>query len=227
MTPQDRRNSRVMLESASEPEKENQKFKVSCGIRATIQISNDSDRVMGRIIGVSEGEVLMVRVAPSDIFKDIRDNWPDVVMRFAVEGNVYGFKSPILGTLEQPSVVFVKWPNDVKSVKLRVHERVPCFLNAGVTCNDQRREVVITDLSAGGCRIAFSKGGEAAELGIEMDLEIVMDISTTSAGTQSIQARIKSITKEKSPKCGVMFEHLDQDQQLMIDQLMDDIRSIW
>ncbi|MBK5970067.1 MULTISPECIES: PilZ domain-containing protein [Thiorhodovibrio] len=227
MTAHDRRNSSAMLESASESEKGNQDFKVSCGIRATIQISNDSERVMGRIIGVSEGEVLMVRVAPSDIFKDIRDNWPDVVMRFAVEGNVYGFKSPILGTLENPSVVFVKWPHDVKSVQLRVHERVPCFLNAGVACNDQRREVVITDLSAGGCRMAFSKGGDAAELGIEADVEISMDISTATAGKQLIRGRIKSMTKEKSPKCGVMFEHLDQDQQLMIDQLMDDIRSIW
>lgn len=182
---------------------------------------------MGRIVGVSEGEVIMVRVAPSDIFRDIRDNWPDVIMRFAVEGNVHGFKSPILGTLEHPSVVFVKWPAEVKSVKLRVHERVACFLNAGVTRNGERREVVMTDLSAGGCRIAFSKGGEAAELGIEVDAEIMLEISTPTAGKQAIRGRIKSMTKEKSPKCGVMFEQLDQDQQLVIDQLMDDIRAIW
>ncbi|WPL16640.1 putative glycosyltransferase [Thiorhodovibrio winogradskyi] len=200
---------------------------MSCGIRSTIQISNDSERVMGRIVGVSDGEVIMVRVAPSETFRDIRDNWPDVIMRFAVEGNVYGFKSPILGTLENPSVVFVKWPDDVKSVKLRVHERVPCFLNAGMTCNDQRRDVVITDLSAGGCRIAFSKGGEAAELGVEVEQEILLDISTATAGCQTVRCKIKSLTKEKSPKCGVMFEHLDQDQQLVIDQLMDDIKAIW
>lgn len=219
--------SRSRLEVASASEKSDQDFSVSCGIRSTIQISNDSERVMGRIIGVSEGEVLMVRVAPSDIFRDIRDNWPDVVMRFAVEGNVYGFKSPILGTLENPSVVFVKWPVDVKSVKLRVHERIPCFLNAAVICNEQRREVVITDLSAGGCRIAFSKGGDAAELEIEAEKEILLNIMTATAGNQSVQARIKSMTKEKSPKCGVMFENLNQDQQLVIDQLMDDIKAIW
>lgn len=182
---------------------------------------------MGRIVGVSEGEVVMVRVAPSDIFKDIRDNWPDVIMRFAAEGNVYGFKSPILGTLENPSIVFVKWPEDVKSVKLRVHERVPCFLNAGLICNELRREVVITDLSSGGCRIAFSKGGDAAELGAGLEREISLDISTATAGSQTVPGRIKSMTKEKSPKCGVMFESLDQNQQLVIDQLMDDIKAIW
>jgi c-di-GMP-binding flagellar brake protein YcgR len=223
----DHRNSRAAQEEASGGQKGNQDFSVSCGIRSTIQITNDSERVMGRIIGVSEGEVIMVRVAPSEIFRDIRDNWPDVVMRFAVEGNVYGFKSPILGTLENPSVVFVKWPADVKSVKLRVHERVPCFLNAGVICDKERREVVITDLSAGGCRIAFSKGGDAAELAIEVEREIVLDVATASAGKHRIKARIKSMTKEKSPKCGVMFEHLSQDQQLVIDQLMDDIKAIW
>lgn len=182
---------------------------------------------MGRIVGVSEGEVIMVRVAPSDIFRDIRDNWPDVIMRFAVEGIVHGFRSPILGTLENPSVIFIKWPADVKSVKLRVHERVPCFLNAGATCGNLRREVVITDLSSGGCRIAFSKGEDADELGVEAEKEVLLDIATATAGSQRIRGRIKNITKDKSPKCGVMFEHLSQDQQLVIDQLMDDIKAIW
>ncbi|WP_200280299.1 PilZ domain-containing protein [Rhabdochromatium marinum] len=202
-------------------------MKVSCGIRATVQISKDSERLMGRIVGVSNGEVLMVRVAPNAIFRDIRDNWPDLIVRFAAEGYVYGFLSSILGTLEQPAVVFVKWPQQVKSVKLRVHERVPCFLNANLHIDALHCDVAITDLSAGGCRITVAKENQEAKAALAVEQSISLVLSAGNIGSQGIRGRIKSITEDENSRCGIMFEDLNQDQQLAIDQLMDDIKALW
>lgn len=224
MSLRDRQDGSVVFED-SHSEKQVPEFKVTCGIRASVQITNDSQRVMGRIVGFSEGEVIILRLAPSHVFKDISINWPDLIMRFAMEGVVYGFKSPMMGTLEQPPMVFVKWPTAVKSVRLRVHERVPCFLNAHLVSHAVRKEVVITDLSAGGCRIALSQ--DASEMELAVDEQVILELPTTTNRKQALRGRIKSVTKEQNPKCGVMFEDLDQDQQLAIDQLMDDIRAVW
>lgn len=199
---------------------------VSWGVRTTLQITHTSERIVGRVIGVSPGEVIMVRVTSGPIFHEIRDFWPKLIMRFAAEGSVYGFQSPILGTLERPAVIFVKWPQQVEAVKLRVHERVPCLITVGLLCGDARYDAMITDLSAGGCRLAFSKDAQIEYPQLHADQQVKIEL-IGEAGHHTLTARIKNVVKEDSPKYGLMFEQLSQDQQLAIDQLMNDLKAIW
>lgn len=221
---QDRRSARDAVLGSGEDHKD---FTVTCGIRATIQITNDSERVMGRIIGLSDGEIIIVRMAAGDVFREISDYRHDVIIRFASEGNVHGFKAPVLGTLEQPPVLFVRWPYKVQSVKLRVHERVPCFVNAVLRFGEFQIDVAIRDLSAGGCRISAGKHPEKARAVFSVDQSVMINIPTRTAGIQQIGAKIKNIDKDEIPRCGLMFENMTQDQQLAIDQLMDDIKAVW
>lgn len=228
MSQQDGGYNRALFETArGRSEQTKMALVVSCGIRATLQISNDTERVVGRIIGVSDGELLVVRVAPSEIFDDIRDNRPGVIMRFAAEGNVYGFKTSVLGVLDHPAVVLLQWPTQVESVKLRVHDRVPCFISSHVKVGGQTFEIVVTDLSPGGCRIAVGREDEHAKAALTLEKELVVMLPTGSTGLQEITSRIKGLAKGESPKYGVMFERLDQDQRLAIDQLIDNIRAVW
>ncbi len=197
------------------------------GIRCTLQMIDERIRIAGRIVGVAENEFLIVRIAAGKNFVKIRDFTPDLIMRFASEGSVYGFRSPVIGTVDLPTMVFLGWPESVEVVALRSHERVRCFIHAQLHVDKQQFSTSIIDLSIGGCRIAMDAQFNAAASGFWPDSKVVIELDIGDGlGTRKIGGVIKSIEdNEGRQRYGVMFDNLDSELSLAVDGMIERLRA--
>jgi c-di-GMP-binding flagellar brake protein YcgR len=79
------------------------------------------------------------------------------VVRYLHGGVVYGFKSTILGMVEEPfRLLFLSYPEAIETVNLRQHERIPCLIPSGATVAGVAYKGVLLDISVGGCCFAFN-----------------------------------------------------------------------
>jgi len=83
------------------------------------------------------------------------------VVRYVHRGVVYGFKSTLLGVVEEPfRLGLLSYPEDIETVRLRQCDRVPCLIPAAAKFRDKSLDGAILDLSVGGCCLAFTASSE-------------------------------------------------------------------
>ncbi|WP_243438564.1 flagellar brake protein [Fundidesulfovibrio soli] len=143
----------------------------------TIRCAGSERAERARVLGLKRGEFIVVRPPASS--QTIRAARPgagvDVLLE--KEGTVYAFHSEVLSALTHPiPVLFVGYPQDVRSRALRRHVRHKCLLpatavGAGFTCEGH-----LSDFSVGGCRIVTSNlprnGGAALHHGDPLEVRL-------------------------------------------------------
>ena len=79
-----------------------------------------------------------------------------VIIRYVHGGNIYGFRTTLIGLIREPvRLVVLAYPDLVESMNLRKEERFPCMLpvilKEAARMNDEEYHGVVSDLSTGGC----------------------------------------------------------------------------
>jgi c-di-GMP-binding flagellar brake protein YcgR len=197
------------------------------GTTLNIQIKGSQSRLTSEVIGVVEGEYLIIRMPPLNSTGDT-SNLPSegntVIVRYLYEGTVFSFKSRISHFITAPGkLIFIEYPEKIENQNLRAHKRIDCYLPANIKVADNTIGVAISDISRGGCEVTVEKLkienspgllGVDNEIGVSFKLPGVEKI-LTATGKQ------KYIKKDKdNVHIGILFSDLGIEvQEILYDFL--------
>ncbi|PWI34377.1 hypothetical protein DI392_04500 [Vibrio albus] len=131
-------------------------------------------------IGMKEGQFLIFEIggkAMGDLITRRLKNVDVVIRGFAdtLDGHVIAFKSQILCVKQLVTwLMFLKFPRQVESRKLREDRRYKLRLDTRVGVGGKRVTSKVTDVSLSGCGLCF-EGLVDLEVGDEIDIESPLD----------------------------------------------------
>jgi c-di-GMP-binding flagellar brake protein YcgR len=212
------------------------KISIAVGTEVQIEIIEHHLRLKSELIGLEEGEFLILKLSHSDpcglLRSDvIRDC--NIIVRYMYHGAVYGFHTSIISQIHKPTrMLFVKYPATVEEHNVRTEPRFDCVIQAQGTSGDVTTELVITDMSAKGCRciIMTEMTEHKAELQETINMDTTLDLSIpipSSDETLSISGTIRNINKDDTEMIfGVQFDEMNATARAQFDKLIMMMTSI-
>ncbi|QJB57968.1 PilZ domain-containing protein [Pseudodesulfovibrio sp. zrk46] len=135
---------------------------LAAGDKVLIEFSTFGDRFLSIVTDVKKNGHLMIYspITPPVVERLRTDR--SVLVRFAYEGSLQGFKSQVLsGGLEPNSIVEIAGPDDTFDAEERSEPRCSCRFPAVVVEGERAAEAVVEDMSASCSRVRFLNGGLA------------------------------------------------------------------
>ncbi len=187
---------------------------MNIGTILRLQIEGTRRRLSCELIGVDDGECLIVKMPPLHTMENIPKllvNGNEITVKYMYKGTMFGFQSTIIDLIHKPfKLVFIKYPDKIDSFDVRGNKRVECFLPANVKIAEHIIEGSITDISRAGClftidtheheglinllelnsgiRIGFYLPGIAEELSADADQKsIKIDTDGSSIGIEFVE----------------------------------------
>ena len=148
------------------------RLKIELGTTLRLEFEGISTRVNAVLVGMDPPSFLVLRVtddarrAAARLFTG-----NEVVVRYVFRGTVFGFQSSTLGTIAEPArLVFIAYPKVLAEHHLRDQRRVDSVLPGKLRATGREADVVILDISPGGCRLtsANEMGGLAPDTAVSI-----------------------------------------------------------
>lgn len=133
--------------------KTEQNLTLPLGTRLHFKIDEVADRFTGVLVGMVPKEYLIIQGQFSDIEDKLgKDN--KTTVRYVHEKIAYTFSCQLLGVIATPvELGFLTYPEKIETIELRFNRRRECFLPAELVIRGEKYQVVICDISEGGCRL--------------------------------------------------------------------------
>jgi c-di-GMP-binding flagellar brake protein YcgR len=105
------------------------------------------------LIGMKPDVFLIIK-SPTIISKEnLLAEGSSLVVRYTYLGDVYRFKTKVLGSNQEPfKVTFLSYPDVVEKIEFRNTQRVHCLFPATLSYDKSKINGMITDISLGGCK---------------------------------------------------------------------------
>ena len=128
---------------------------IDLGCPLFIQCKGQKDRFKSRLIGFLPGEYLIIATPNVPGIRNILATHEGVLVRYIHQGEVFGFRSDVIGTITAPfSLTFLACPVRVERINLRKAPRIDCHIPATLTAGKQSFSGMILDISIAGCRFS-------------------------------------------------------------------------
>lgn len=185
-----------------------------------IKIKGAKRRLTSELIGIEEGEYLIIKMPPLHSMDNIANllyNGTDITVKYVHKGTVFGFQSCILDLIYKPfKLVFIEYPKKIESYDFRGHKRVRCFLPANVKIAEHIIQGCITDIGKAGCLfdIETPKLEKSINL-LELDNKISVGFLLPGIEKElTVTAKQRSIKKDnKNASIGIEFVKMDSEVQ--------------
>lgn len=133
---------------------------ITAGDKVLLEFSTFGDRFLSVVTDTKEDGTLLVYspITPPVISRLKTDR--NVLVRFAFEGTLRGFKSRVLNEVESASsIIELEKPVDVFDAEERAEPRCSCRFPATVVEGERAAQAVVEDMSANCSRVRFLNGG--------------------------------------------------------------------
>lgn len=187
---------------------------VEFGGRLLLTIDGMERNLWSTLIGIEPDNCLIIRTPKIDGIESKLHKGNQVNITYFFAGTVYGFQSKILNNINSPtSLIFISYPNEIKRIELREHQRVDCYIPGHLGVAEQEYKGMILDLSTKGCRFSMIHADqlhfEYFDVGDQLSLNFIIP---GSDAIRTLQGKVKSIIRDtKKMNIGVQFINLDID----------------
>ena len=121
-----------------------------------IELKGVKERQKSNLVGMAAGAYLIASLPQMVGIRNLLDQAPNVLVRYVHMGEVFGFRTEVLGLMATPfPLMFLSYPATVERINLRQSARVDCHLPATLTFRETATEGMILDISSGGCRFTL------------------------------------------------------------------------
>lgn len=170
-----------------------------------------------RLLGWREGRFLMVALPRADGRPVPVSDGDTVVLRYVLDGDVYGFRAEVLRVQYRPEpLLFLAFPAEIENVPLRSDPRVPVRLPAVVSWLPGRRPPsglafgFVRDLTADGGLLEMPLGDGAEPLGRSLHLTFALGVDEEVR----VNAVVRNDTLEGPVhRMGIAFNWTDPDER--------------
>lgn len=127
-----------------------------CGVTVSIQLGTKKSKHYCKCRGVSGNSFILIQQPPSATAKNQLAATRDIVVRYVLDGAVWGFKSTIIRVMDTPfDLVFIAFPDRIERYSLRACERTEVVIQAEFSISGLVIKSIIRDLSGSGCRLVI------------------------------------------------------------------------
>lgn len=205
-----------------------EKLLLALGTELTMQIEGMEEKFRSILVGIESPVYLMVRMQIPTRFRNQIDKGTIFLVRYLYLGNVYGFKTKTIGSVDKPyKITFLSYPETVESLNIRKAQRVSCFIPATMEINKRQIRGLVMEISRSGTRFRiFSSPDLIREVTINDSIRISFPLLGFE-GIQNFKGIIKSVNSDSEGLYfGIQFEDIKPGVENMIDGYVRDVLDI-
>ncbi len=205
-----------------------EKLAVALGSELNMQIVGMEEKFKSILIGIEAPSYLMVRMQIPTKFRSQIDKGTSFIVRYIYLGNVYGFRTKSLGSVEKPyKITFLNYPDKIENLNIRKAQRVSCFIPATLEINKRELRGLILEISKSGTRFKITTDIDLInEIKIDDPLKISFPLLGFE-GLHNFKGIIKSINSDAiGISFGIQFEDLKTSLESMIDSYVRDVLEL-
>jgi len=164
--------------------------------------------VSGELMGMRVGQYLIVRISDKNWKKSRFKDKEHLRVKYILSDDVFGFKTHIIRTIQNPDyLIFLAYPQDVKSCNIRAKKRVECFLPATLFLDGNELPAIIVNINKNGCLIQVE---DSPELDCCKTTPVTLKLPYGQFDTLTLTGEVRTETREgRLSKFGILFEDLD------------------
>jgi ribosome-associated toxin RatA of RatAB toxin-antitoxin module len=206
----------------------NEKLAIALGSELNMQIEGMEEKFKSILIGIEAPTYLMVRMQIPTRFRNQIDEGTTFMIRYIYMGEVYGFRSKLIGSVKKPyKITFLSYPDRVDSLNIRRAQRVSCFIPATIELTQKRLRGLVLEISKSGTRFTINADNEIVK---EVKIDDAARISFPLLGFEGIHSfngLIKSISSDTvGISFGIQFEDVKSSLEKMIENYVNDVLDL-
>lgn len=185
-----------------------QRLFIELGTPLLLEAKTPERSATSQLIGMHVGSYLIVQLPEKNWVKTRLSSGETLSARYVLSDDVFEFKTRIIRIIEDPDyLLFLDYPEDVKSCNIRSEKRVKCFLPVKMTLDTFCLKGIIININPNGCLCTVDKDPFPDPCTFEY---LNLNLPYGQSETLTIKAGIRSIRKKGvQVSIGLMFENLD------------------
>ena len=184
------------------------------------------------LIGIKPEVFIIIKTPTIISSEDLISKGTSMVVRYTYLGDVYRFKTTVLGANEKPfKVTYLSYPDMVEKIEYRDSPRVSSYIPASLEYKNTKVKGIITDISVAGCKFRTDAVDQLEDILIKKEGDVILHFPILSLdGIQEFQGKIKKIEFDNDLALGVGFSKIDEASRDIIASYVEstlDYRGKW
>jgi c-di-GMP-binding flagellar brake protein YcgR len=202
--------------------KKKQKQTTRLNIEITTELLLQFKKVKGvfpsYLIGMKPDVYLIIKSPTIISSKNLLAEGSSLVVRYTYLGDVYRFKTKVLGTNQEPfKVTFLSYPDVVEKIEYRNTQRVLCLFPATLSYDKSKINGMITDISLGGCKFRTDAIEQVEGLLVKKEGDVSLQFQLLGhEGTNEYQGKIKKVEFDMNFALGIGFRSMDDNSKQVV-----------
>jgi c-di-GMP-binding flagellar brake protein YcgR len=206
----------------------NEKLAIAPGIELNMQIEGMEEKFKSNLIGIEAPNYLMIRMQIPNRFRSQVDKGTTFLVRYVYMGNLYGFRTKSLGSIEKPyKITFLSYPDKVESLNIRKAQRVSCYIPSTLELDKMQFRGLVMEISRSGTRFAVNTGTDIVNM-IKLNDPVKISFPLLGFdGMHTFKGIIKSIISDTAGiSFGIQFEAVKPSLEVMIESYVKDVLDL-
>lgn len=170
------------------------------------------------LIGIKPDVFLIIKTPTIIAVEDLLDKGTHLVVRYTNLGDVYRFKTEVIGTNLKPfKVTYLAYPDLVEKIEFRETQRVHCFFPATLEYDNMTVKGMITDISLGGCKFRTDAVERVEGLMVKKEGPVTIQFPLLGQeGNRVFEGKIKKVEFDANFALGIGFLAMDDQSREVI-----------
>lgn len=205
-----------------------EKLSIALGIELNMQIEGMEEKFRATLIGIETPTYLMVRMQIPTRFRSQIDEGTTFLVRYVYMGNLYGFRTKSLGSVEKPyKITFLSYPENIESLNIRRSRRVSCFIPSTLELGQSQLRGLAVEISKSGIRFAVNTETDLVKM-VKLNYPVKISFPLLGFdGIHTFKGIIKSIISDTAGiSLGIQFEGVKPLLEGMIENYVKDVLDL-
>lgn len=204
------------------------RLNIALGCQLSIEVEGMKERLTSYLVGMLIDSYLIIKTPSIIGMRELLPNKSVVVVRYLYLGEVFGFRSTVLGFTTLPfKIIFLSYPEVIERITLRSKPRISCYIPASLSFGDLELQGIIENINSDGCKFTTQDPEqlEAQQISMEDDIQLSFPLFG-SQGIKEFHGIIKNKNCDsKRMELGIAFEKMDVEISNTIDSYVEKVRE--
>ncbi|MCD4721220.1 MAG: flagellar brake protein [Desulfobacula sp.] len=196
-----------------------QRLFIELGTDLFLESHTSGQSTSSRLIGMQVGKYLIVQMSDHQWVQNCISPGDSLQAKYILADDVFGFNTRIIKAIKDPDhLLFLEYPQKVKSCNVRSNKRVECFLPVKITIDTLILEGTITNISKNGCLCNMDN---CPDIDSSSPPLVTLQLPYGQLETLSIQGEIQNMRlKDSKTFLGILFQDLNGFSQKVLTSLV-------
>jgi c-di-GMP-binding flagellar brake protein YcgR len=170
------------------------------------------------LIGIKPETFIIIKTPTIIGRENMLSKGTSLMVRYSYLGDVYRFKTTVIGTNEKPfKVTYLSYPDVVEKIDYRNSQRVSSYIPASLAYEQVAVRGIITDISVGGCKFRTDSIDQVQDLLIKRESDVILQFPLLGLeGVREFKGKIKKVEFDNDFSLGIGFREIEKEARKII-----------